>query len=45
MRSSVGHGAVGKEAFKKVALTTDFAIEVIQECQSLSTSLVYFEEQ
>lgn len=37
---SEGHGAVGKEVFKKVALTVDFATEVIQECLSLSTSLV-----
>lgn len=36
---------MGKEAFKKVALTTDFATEAIWGCQSLSTSLVCFEKQ
>lgn len=45
MGSSEGHGEMGKEVFKKVALTADFAAEAIQECQSLSTSLVCFEEQ
>ena len=37
---------MGEEAGRRVALITDFAvIDAVEVCQSLSPSLVWFEEQ